>query len=279
VGVEPLELARVEEDLDEDDEPYEEEGFKLRHQFIQQRRIGLALGRRITWPTKNPAMVFLPRDTAPPAWDWPRSLRRSSFRSPKIGDLLRLLALVDGGESPRPSAKHTSKSCFSCLELILPSSSRSAACTIPAIETGDCSCSRPSAFSRPPTSLSSRLATRRGFRGPRRRLEAVGKRARSPVSVARPAAQLVLRNHARAARLGQLRQLLFQNLGQKLRANDQRRQVRLGEIAVVVRLLLRAHGVGASLGAFHSRDSCTTRPPDSIHTRSAARSRTPAPRG
>ena len=32
------------------------------------------------------------------------------------------------------------------------------------------------------------------------------------------------------------------------RADDQRRQVRLGEVAVVVRLLLRAHGVGAALG-------------------------------
>ena len=41
VGVEPLELARVEEDLDEDDEPYaeeEEEELGLTARFCCQRR-------------------------------------------------------------------------------------------------------------------------------------------------------------------------------------------------------------------------------------------------
>ena len=82
---------------------------------------------------------------------------------------------------------------------------------------------------------------------PGRCLEAVGKRARRRQRHGILRADLILCDHAFAPRLGKLGKR-FQNLLLPHLADDQRGQVRLREVAVVVRLLLGAHGVGAALG-------------------------------
>jgi alpha-aminoadipate/glutamate carrier protein LysW len=78
VGVEPLELARMEEGIEEEDDLLEESSFFVTSSFSSA---GLA------WPfdaahhlahKESRPRFSCRRDTAPPAWDWRRSPRRSA---------------------------------------------------------------------------------------------------------------------------------------------------------------------------------------------------------
>ena len=60
-------------------------------------------------------------------------------------------------------------------------------------------------------------------------------------------AESVLRDHARSPRLRKLRHS-SEDVAHPRLADDQRWKIRLGEVAVVVRLFLAAHGVRAALG-------------------------------
>ncbi len=97
------------------------------------------------------------------------------------------------------------------------------------------------------SSLMTRLATRRGFLAASAAVSNRSAKARVAVRVAASwSLSAVFGDHAGAAGLGQLGQR-----GARLRPgrpaiDDERRQVGLGEVAVVVGLLLGAHGVGAA---------------------------------
>ncbi len=75
--------------------------------------------------------------------------------------------------------------------------------------------------------------------------KAVGKLARCGKRECVLRIQIVLGDHPRAAGFGQLGKL-FGGLGQECGGDNERRQVGLGEVAIVVRLLLGAHGISAA---------------------------------
>ena len=77
--------------------------------------------------------------------------------------------------------------------------------------------------------------------------QTIGKLARRRQRVRILLADLVLRDHALAPRLRQLRQRRQDLLPAMHPRHHQRRQIRLREIAVVVRLFLRPHRVGPAL--------------------------------
>ena len=242
--------------------------WRARSRSVTSFGFALPLRPFITWPTRKPNVASLPArilrhrvGVAPRAT--PRTIGSSSCDL--VGDLRQALGRDDlvGRRGPMSYIFSKTSLAIDAADRALARRARSARRAPPA-SAAPARSSTPRSFSVRSSSPITQLLAAFGL--PRRR-------ARSPRS-SRPAPRVCVssagvvlrqpvlpRRTAGAARRA-ARASSRASRRDARRVDDERRQVGLGEVAVVVRLFLAAHRVASCpAAASHSRVSCTTRPP------------------